>query len=121
MPNEARFVPVARILVGGLAARLNCSYESLDDLQLAVESVLADGTPDDTAEVRVELAVEETGVEILIEPVRGDVLERRTGLSQFEVELPVLLAAVVDEANLIQRDGRPGLRLSKRVPLPALE
>lgn len=40
LPADPRYATVARIVVGGLAARLNLSYESLDDLQLAVETLL---------------------------------------------------------------------------------
>ena len=40
MPHAQRYHGVARLVVGGLAARLELSYETLEDLQLALESVL---------------------------------------------------------------------------------
>ena len=41
MEGGPKFLGVVRLLVGGLAARLDLPYEQMDDLQLAAESVLA--------------------------------------------------------------------------------
>ena len=40
LPHAKPYHGVARLVVGGLAARLELSYEHLEDLQLALESVL---------------------------------------------------------------------------------
>lgn len=39
-PRESRYYGVARLVVGGMAAPLQMSYDALDDLQLAISSLL---------------------------------------------------------------------------------
>lgn len=120
MPNEARFASAARTLVGGLAARLNCSYESLDDLQLAVEAVISEGT-DSCREITVEVAIGESGLEILMGPVRRDILRERGASTHGGIPLPVLLARVVDEREVVDYCGARWLRIGKRLAPTAAE
>lgn len=39
-PRDTRYYAVARLVVGGMAAPLQMSYDALDDLQLAISSLL---------------------------------------------------------------------------------
>ncbi|MCW2928234.1 MAG: hypothetical protein JWM86_2202 [Thermoleophilia bacterium] len=39
-PRDSRYYAVARLVVGGMAAPLQMSYDALDDLQLAISSLL---------------------------------------------------------------------------------
>jgi hypothetical protein len=50
-PAQEDFHPVAHLVVGGLAARLELTYEQLEDLQVAVDALL--GCRDDGGEVSV--------------------------------------------------------------------
>ena len=43
IPHQPSYHGVALLVVGGLAARLDVSYEQLEDVQLALESVLENG------------------------------------------------------------------------------
>ena len=45
IPAERRFLGVVNLVLGGLGSRLDLSFERVDDLQLAVDSVLAHGDP----------------------------------------------------------------------------
>lgn len=115
LPCEERFIAVARIVVGGLAARLDLSYESLDDLQLAVEAVLSECASRPGDEVTVELTVLERHVQVRIGPVDPGTAVAALGvLEADDVGLGVLLGAVMDEVAL--EDGADGrwLRLDKR-------
>jgi anti-sigma regulatory factor (Ser/Thr protein kinase) len=114
LPGDGRFVGVARMVVGGLASRLDLSYERLDDLQLAVETVAGGYTAGD---VTIEVLVRSGAIEVLLAPLD---LERITA----ELESPgdamglgVLLPRVVDAIGFEERDGVRWLRLTKQAPV----
>jgi anti-sigma regulatory factor (Ser/Thr protein kinase) len=115
IPGERRFLGVARLLVGGLAARLDLPYEQMDDLQLAAESALATEPP--ASEVTLELEVGDDAVELRIGPFDPRAL--RNPDDAHELGLDRLLSTLVDEVQLIDRNGTSWLVLGKRVPVPA--
>ena len=121
LPHEERFLNVARIVVGGLAARLQLSYETLDDLQLAVESLLADERYRAADLVTIEISIAVPEVSILVGPLAVERvvqdLEQRS--EEAELTLQVVLAAVVDSIAIERRDGSDWVRLEKHVPLAA--
>ena len=41
-PLDLAFAPVVRLIVGGIAERADLGYEAMDDLQLAIERLLAE-------------------------------------------------------------------------------
>ena len=115
LPAGPGYAAVARIVVGGLATRLEFAYEALDDLQLAVESVLADDRIVAADEVEVRLTPSPDAVVVEISPLRPDVLDRALdGENPFS--LSVVLAAVVDDLERLDDDGVAALRLVKRLP-----
>lgn len=116
LPRDRPFHGVARLVVGGLAARLDFPYEHLEDLQLALASVLERAGGGEDEDVRVELTVDDGGVELVIGPMLRDV-EAELREEGDGIGLGRLLAAVVEEVELVSRDGSPWLRLEKRVPV----
>ncbi len=113
IPGQLRFVGIARLFVGGLAARLDLGYEAMDDLQLALESVLRKAELGD--EVTLEAQVEGDGLSILVGPLERDPLD--AGASHPErLELERLLAALVADAESTTRDDGYWLRLDVRIP-----
>ena len=116
IPDDPRYHGVARLVVGGLAARLDLSYEHLEDLQLALASVLENDGYTVGPEVNVELVMEEGSLELWIGPLNGDVLradlERE---SETEIGLGRLLRTVVEEVELQERTDGQWLRLEKRL------
>jgi hypothetical protein len=116
IPNERPFHGVARLVVGGLAARHNLSYEALEDLQLALVTVLEDDGYAAADEIRVELAVSDDAIAMAIGPLKGDAV--RADLEQSsdgELGLGRLLATLVEDAEVEAREDGDWLRLSKRV------
>jgi hypothetical protein len=116
IPNQRPFHGVARLVVGGLAARHNLSYEMLEDLQLALVTILEGERYTSGSEVFVELDVAEDTITMVIGPldgaaVRAD-LERRDadGLG-----LGRLLGTLVEDVELAEREDGDWLRLEKRV------
>lgn len=117
LPHDERFVNVARLVVGGLAARLDLLFESLDDLQLAVESVLSERRYSAGGSVTVEIEIGDGLVRMFVAPLDTDAIERDLAAEPHRIGLGVLLGAVVDSVGFEDRDGdRRCLVLEKRVP-----
>jgi hypothetical protein len=116
IPNERPFHGVARLVVGGLAARHNLSYEMLEDLQLALATVLEGNGYAIGQEVLVELEIAEDAIAMSIGPLDGDAvqadLERREGNA---LGLGRLLGTLVEDAGVEAREGGDWLRLTKSV------
>jgi len=117
-PQDESYYGVARLVVGGLAARLSFSFEYLEDLQLALDSLLASGAYQAGADVTIELFVEEDCVEMCVGPVapalRTD-LERQVDESE-GVGLGRLLETLAESVEIESRDGAEWVRLAKRNP-----
>lgn len=116
IPNERPFHGVARLVVGGLAARHNLSYEALEDLQLALVTVLEGDAYSTAAEIRVELEVSDEAIAMAIGPLNGEAV--RADLEQSsdgDLGLGRLLGTLVEDAGVEAREDGDWLRLSKRV------
>jgi hypothetical protein len=116
IPNERPFHGVARLVVGGLAARHNFSYEALEDLQLALVTVLEGDGYSTAAEIRVELEVTDEAIAMAIGPLNGEAV--RADLEQSsdgDLGLGRLLGTLVEDAEVEAREDGDWLRLSKRV------
>jgi anti-sigma regulatory factor (Ser/Thr protein kinase) len=116
IPDDPRYHGVARLVVGGLAARLELSYEHLEDLQLALASVLENDGYTVGPEVNVELMVDEGSLDLRIGPLNGETL--RADLeqeSETEIGLGRLLRTVVETVEVEERPEGQWLRLEKRL------
>ena len=115
IPHAEPFHGVARLVVGGLAARLDLSYEDLEDLQLALVSVLERDGYATGPEVTVRLLVTEDTVGIAIGPVDAAELSADLERAEEGVSIRRLLETLVQEISLEEREGAHWLRLEKRV------
>ena len=116
IPHQAPYHGVALLVVGGLAARLDVSYEQLEDLQLALESVLENGGYARTSEVTVELDVQDGGLAMIVGPLDGAAL--RSDLEDDgddRLALGRLLGTLVEDVSVESREDGDWLRLEKRV------
>ena len=115
LPADREFFRVAHLVLGGLAVRLNLTFETLEDLQLALDGLLERPAGDGDLTVRVNVG---NGVlETFVGPFREQdtlraELEREPG---DEVTLRRVLDAVVDEVALEPGEGGEWVRLTKRV------
>ncbi len=117
-PQDESYHGVARLVVGGLAARLSFSFEYLEDLQLVLDSLLANGVYQAGSDVTLELLVQEDGVEMCVGPVTPSLrtdLERQLDESE-GIGLGRLLETLVESVEIESRDGGEWLRLAKRNP-----
>jgi hypothetical protein len=118
IPHQKPYHGIARLVVGGLAARLDLSYEHLDDLQLALGTVLENDGYSQGSEVTVELRVREDGVAMVIGPLETPELRADLERDGDAVSLRRLLATVVERVELEQREDGGWLHLEKRLHLP---
>ena len=117
-PIERGWEPVFRLVLGGVADRLDLGFEDLDDIQLAVERLLAEaGTSQETVQLAFEILPE--GLRTRIGPLREHAIaealqgpEPRPG----ELTLRRILETVVDSFGVeIADDGNIIVILNKRV------
>jgi hypothetical protein len=116
LPAQEDFRHVAHLVVGGLAARLDLTFESLEDLQVAVEAVL--GCRDDEAEIRVTFDVGPGAVRTTVGPFSAGSLSGLDGDSS-ELGLRRVLETVCDHFEIEERDGDSWVALTKRTAAPA--
>ena len=116
IPNERPYHGVARLVVGGLAARHNLSYEMLEDLQLALVTILEGEDYAIAREVGVELDVTEGSITMCVGPLDGEAVRDALAPSQSEeLGLGRLLGTLVEDVEIDEREDGDWLRLEKRV------
>jgi anti-sigma regulatory factor (Ser/Thr protein kinase) len=116
IPHQPPFHGVALLVVGGLAARLDLSYESLEDLQLALESVLENGEYATQPQVTVELEVAAGSLAMIVGPLDGEAVKAALEEDGDDrISLGRLLATLVEDVQLKRREDGDWLRLDKRV------
>ena len=116
-PNERRYLDVARLVFGGTAARLDMSYDDVDDVQLAIESVLnADLSL--AEEIRLEARVDGTALSIWVGPLDAPSLELRLADGRHGISLQLVLDCLVDSVRPSIRGDATGLLLLKQVLAP---
>jgi hypothetical protein len=110
IPREPPFHEVAHLVLGGVAARLNLTFESIDDLEIALDAVLERAARN--GHITVKLRLEEQAILATVGPLADAVraeLEREPGE---EVDLRRILDTVVDGYQL---DADGWLELRKQV------
>jgi hypothetical protein len=113
IPRDDGFESVAQLVLAGIAARLNFSYEVVDDLGIALETVLE--RRGDGDELTVELEVGADTVKALIGPLRGDGLRAELEGPDDSVGLRRVLETVVDSFAAVERESGDWIELEKRV------
>ena len=112
LPPQKPFYGVAHLVLGGLAVRLDLTFEALEDLQLALDGLLERAQPheDVTLSVRVRDGVLDARVGPLdTDALRGELEDEPDD----EVGLRRVLDTVVDRVELGESDGEEWVQLSK--------
>jgi anti-sigma regulatory factor (Ser/Thr protein kinase) len=109
LPVEEEFQRIAHLVLGGLAVRLDLTFEHLEDLQLALEGLLErrGDTP-----VTVSVVVDNGTLRTAIGPFEGGALD---DLEHDESPLGLrrVLETVVDGFEVEERDGANWVQLTK--------
>jgi hypothetical protein len=112
LPRDRDFRPVAHLVLGGLATRLELTYDVLDDIETALDELLERRELD--ADVTVSLRLDGDALVTTVGPFAGRVADelRESGDG---LGLRRVLDTVVDDVQLSERDGAQWVELTKRV------
>jgi hypothetical protein len=112
LPRERDFFRVAHLVVGGLAVRLDLTFENLEDLQVALATVLRESE----GEVTVSVRVQPDQIEASIGPFRSGDQELDLNREVEEgVPLRRVLETVCDSVDVLDGEGGRWVVLKKNV------
>jgi hypothetical protein len=111
IPAEEDFRPIAHLVTGGLAMRLDVTYDDLDDLQVAIEALLA--LRDDPDDLVVSLSADEGVLHVSLGPFAPELVHQAG--SDDGLDLHRVLETVCDTHEIEERDGAAWVELTKRV------
>ena len=116
LPRHKPFFRVAHLVLGGVAVRHDLTFESLEDLQLALAGLL-EHPPEGEGAVTVAISVGEGALRTVVGPFDGErlraALEREHGGNG--LSLRRLLETVTDGVHVGERDGAEWVELTKTV------
>jgi hypothetical protein len=112
IPRERPFYGVAHLVLGGLAGRLDLTLEHLEDIQLGLDSLLAQHGDD---EVTLRIRIGGEAIETEVGPFPTEVSVALEDQGSDGVGLRRILDAVSDEVRTGERDGATWVTLTKRV------
>jgi len=112
LPADEAFHRVAHLVLGGLAVRLDLTFEHLEDLELALDALLQRRAGAEEVTLRVEVLDGELRTTVGPFAAVRDDLER----GGFEaLNLSRILGAVCDAVDITDDDGSQWVQLTKRV------
>lgn len=117
VPHARSYYGVVRLVVGGLAARLDLPYDALDDVQVALDTLLETDAYAVGPDVTVEISFAAGGLDLSVGP-----LDRRALARDLDREagggvgLARLLGTLTDGFEVERRDGGEWVRLRKPLP-----
>jgi hypothetical protein len=114
-PLEAGYQGVIRLIVGGIAEQASFGFEAMDDLQLAIERLLAE--TGGAGQVRISFEVSDQSIRTRVGPLReqrlAEVLQAPDG-DTGTLSLRRILSTVVDSFGVEQADdGQVVIRMEK--------
>jgi len=110
LPREPEFYGVAHLVLGGLAARLDLTYDVLEDMTTAIDELLR--RREATGEVTLAIEIDDDSLVARVGPFAGRIVnelsspDRGLGLSR-------VLEATVDGVELTERSGVQWVELKK--------
>ncbi|HKD93423.1 MAG TPA: hypothetical protein VKB43_01795 [Gaiellaceae bacterium] len=111
IPAEEDFRPIAHLVTGGLAMRLDVTYDDLDDLQVGIEALLA--LRDDSGELVVSLSADDGVLHASLGPFPPATVQAIG--SDGDLDLQRVLETVCDTYEVEERNGAAWVELTKRI------
>jgi anti-sigma regulatory factor (Ser/Thr protein kinase) len=109
LPADDAFRRVAHLVLGGLAVRLELTYETLEDIELALDTLLERSGDRDEVTVRVRVDADE--LRAVVGPFEAEVLRELGQEAGDRLSLRRILDAVCDRVEVA--DGH--VQLTKRI------
>ena len=113
LPAEEDFRRVAHLVLGGLAVRLELTWEHLEDLQLGLDSVLE--RREDDGDVTVAVRVDGGTLHTRVGPFADTVLADLESDSAQELGLRRVLQAVTDSFEVVRGGDGQWVELTKAI------
>lgn len=121
-PRKAQYYSVVRLVVGGLGVPMQMSYDALDDLQLAISSLLDNEDLPGSGDLELRLAVGPDSMEAILGGFPASSVESafdRHVEGDGGLGLRKLLTTIVDDVVITPDDaGNEWVHLTKRVGAP---
>ena len=111
LPRERPFFGVAHLVVGGLAVRLDLSFEQLEDLQVAFAELLEQHETE--REITVSVRVDGDTIHAFVGPFDDSLEQDLARDASDKVGLRRVLETVVDGVEVTDRDGQTWVELTK--------
>jgi hypothetical protein len=110
LPRERDFFGVAHLVLGGLGARLDLTYDVLEDMTTAIDELL--DRRDAAGDITLTVKIEEAAITATVGPFSGTIADELHG-SDAELGLRRVLETVVDDVVVSERDGAQWVELTK--------
>jgi len=111
IPAEEDFRPIAHLVTGGLAMRLDVTYDDLDDLQVGIEALLA--LRDDDGDLTVSLSADGGVLHVTLGPFPPEKVHEAD--TEGSLNLHRVLDTVCDTHETEERAGSAWVELTKRI------
>jgi hypothetical protein len=111
IPAEEDFRPIAHLVTGGLAMRLDVTYADLEDLQVGIEALLA--LRDDAGELVLSLSADDGVLHASLGPFAPETVHQED--ADGGLDLRRVLETVCDTHEIEERAGGAWVELTKRV------
>jgi hypothetical protein len=123
IPRERPFSEVAGLVVGGIASRHDLTLDALDDLRLALDSLLErdEDANEVDGDVNIQLRVTSDTIETSVGPIGDRTVAELQHEAGRELGLRRLLETLVDYIAVKERDGGSWVELHKRYALAGSE
>ena len=113
LPADEAFHGVAHLVLGGLAVRLDLTYEDLQDLELGLDALLERSSDD--GDVTLLLRVGDGTIQTIVGPFSSLRTELEADSVGDSLNLKRILVAVCDRVDVEDRDGAQWVELTKTV------
>lgn len=111
LPRDRGFRPVAHLVLGGLASRLDLTVDVLDDIEMAIDELLE--RREAPGDVTLSVEVGDDALRATIGPFSGRVAEELRAEGK-GLGLRRVLETVVDGVETNEEDGAQWVSLTKR-------
>jgi hypothetical protein len=113
VPAGRAYQGVVNLVVGGVAARSGLSVDALEDVQLALDALLADGLHPVPASLDIEIGLEARGLVLTVGPLDRALLDAALDDGAGSVGLARLLGSTTSGYEIEGDDSTAQVRLSK--------
>jgi hypothetical protein len=110
IPRDGDFHRVAHLVLGGLAVRMDLTVENLEDLQIALDSILGRSELE-SGDITVRMALRDGALETRVGPLPASVLDEIEREQDGALSLRRVLDSTVDDVHV---DG-DSVSLTKKV------